>query len=43
MEFNVDKCHVVRFDDSSMRPVWQYKLGDETVPSADKEKYSFLE
>ena len=38
MEFNVDKCHVVRFGESSMRPVWQYKLGDETVPSAEKEK-----
>ena len=38
MEFNVDKCHVVRFGISSKRPVWQYKLGDETIPSADKEK-----
>ena len=38
MEFNVDKCHVLRFGESSMRPVWQYKLGEETVPSAEKEK-----
>ena len=38
MKFNVDKCHVVRFGKSSMRPIWQYKLGDETIPSADKEK-----
>ena len=38
MEFNVDKCHVVRFGTSSKRPVWQYKLGDETISSADKEK-----
>ena len=38
MEFNVDKCHVVRFGESSKRPVWQYKLGDERIPSADKEK-----
>merc|ERR1712082_30343 len=38
MEFNVDKCHVVRFGESSRRPVWEYKLGDEKIPSADKEK-----
>ena len=38
MEFNVHKCHVVRFGESSMRPVWQYKLGEETVPSAEKER-----
>ena len=38
MEFNVDKCHVVRFGKSKKRPVWQYKLGNETIPSADKEK-----
>ena len=38
MEFNEDKCHVVRFGKSSKRPVWQYKLGDELIPSADKEK-----
>ena len=36
MEFNVDKCHVVRFGISKKRLVWQYKLGDETIPSADK-------
>ena len=38
MKFNVDKCHVIRFGKSSKRPVYQYKLGDETIPSADKEK-----
>ena len=38
MEFNVDKCHVVRFGESSRRPVWEYKLGEEKITSADKEK-----
>ena len=38
MDFNVEKCHVVRFGESKYRPIWQYKLGDEEIPSADKEK-----
>ena len=38
MDFNVEKCHVVRFGESKKRPIWQYKLGDEEIPSADKEK-----
>ena len=38
MEFNVDKCHVVRFGESSKRPEWQYTLGNENITSADKEK-----
>ena len=38
MDFNVEKCHVVRFGESEKRPIWQYKLGDEIIPSADKEK-----
>ena len=38
MEFNVDKCHVVRFGVSKKRPIWQYKLGDEIIPSSEKEK-----
>ena len=38
MDFNVDKCHVVRFGESKYRPIWEYKLGDETIPVTDKEK-----
>ena len=38
IEFNVDKCHVVRFGVSKKRPIWQYKLGDEKIPSSEKEK-----
>ena len=38
MNFNVDKCHVVRFGESKKRPIWQYELGDEKIPSAVKEK-----
>ena len=38
MDFNVEKCHVVRFGASKKRPIWQYKLGDEVIPTADKEK-----
>ena len=38
MDFNVEKCHVLRFGESEKRPIFQYKLGDEEIPSADKEK-----
>ena len=38
MDFNVEKCHVVRFGESKYRPMWEYKLGDEKIPTADKEK-----
>ena len=38
MDFNVEKCHVVRFGESEKRPMWEYKLGDEKIPSADREK-----
>ena len=38
MDFNVEKCHVVRFGTSKKRPMWQYKLGDEVIPTANKEK-----
>ena len=38
MDFNVDKCHIVRFGESDKRPIWQYKLGEEKIPSSDKEK-----
>ena len=36
MDFNVEKCHL-RFGVSKTRPMWQYKLGDELIPTADKE------
>ena len=35
MDFNVEKCHVVRFGASKKRPIWQYKLGDKVIPTAD--------
>ena len=38
MDFNVKKCHVVRFSTSKKRPVWEYKLGDEQIPSADRKR-----
>ena len=38
MDFNVEKCHVVRFGESKKRPIWQYKLGNEVIPTADKER-----
>ena len=37
MDCNIDKNYVVRLDKISKRPVWQYKLGDEKLPSADRE------
>ena len=38
MDFNVEKFHVVRFGTSTKRPMWECKLGDEKIPSADREK-----
>ena len=38
MDFNVEKCHVIRFGVSKYRPVMQYKLGDKVIPTTDKEK-----
>ncbi len=26
MEFNAEKCHVMKFGKSAMRPDWEYKL-----------------
>ena len=38
MEFNTNKCHVVRFGESRNRPLFQYKLGDAVLDTADREK-----
>ncbi len=31
MEFNVEKCHVMKFGKSGMRPDWKYKLGNDSL------------
>ena len=43
MEFNVDKCHVVRFGISSKRPVWQYKLGNENIGKGSSSSHKLQE
>ncbi len=38
MEFNAEKCHVVKFGKSGMRPDWKYKIGNDRLQEAEKEK-----
>ena len=38
MEFNVDKCHVIKFGKSKNRPDWEYTLGNTTLLTSEKEK-----
>ena len=38
MEFNVDKCHVIKFGKSEKRPVWNYTLGNDVLMESEKEK-----
>ena len=38
MEFNADKCHVMKFGKSGKRPEWNYTLGETTLENSEKEK-----
>ncbi len=38
MEFNADKCHVIKFGKSGMRPDWEDKLRNERLQESEKEK-----
>ena len=38
MEFNADKCHVIKFGRSEKRPQWNYTLGNETLMEEEKER-----
>ncbi len=38
MEFNAEKCHVMKFGKSVMRPDWEYKLGNDSLKSLKKKK-----
>ncbi len=38
MEFNVDKCHVVKFGKIGMRQDWKYKLGNDRSQGSEKKK-----
>ncbi len=31
MEFTAEKCHVIKFGKSAMRPDWDYQLGSNTL------------
>ncbi len=31
MEFNAEKCHVMKFGKSEMRPDWEYKLRNDSI------------
>ncbi len=31
MEFNAEKCHVIKFGKSGMRPDWEYKLENDRL------------
>ncbi len=36
--FNAEKCHVIKFVKSGMRPDWEYKLGSDRLQEFEKEK-----
>ena len=38
MEFNADKCHVMKFGESAKRPEWNYTLGNTILQVSKKEK-----
>ncbi len=38
MQFNTNKCHVLEMGKSKNRPSWDYKLGNESISKARKEK-----
>ncbi len=38
MECNADKCHVIKFVKSGMRPDWEYTLGNVRLQESEKEK-----
>ena len=38
MEFNAEKCHVMKFGKSAKRPHWDYLLGSNTLQESNKEK-----
>ncbi len=37
-EFNAEKCHIIKFGKSEMRPDWEYKLGNDRLLEPEKEK-----
>ncbi len=39
MELIADKCHVIKFGKSGMRPDWEYKLGNKRLQECKKEKF----
>ncbi len=38
MEFNIEKCHVMKFGKSGTRPYREYKLGNYRLQESEKEK-----
>ncbi len=38
MEFNAEKCHVVKFGKSGIRPDWEYRFGNDRLQESGKEK-----
>ncbi len=38
MESNPEKCHLIKFGKSGMRPGWVYKLGNDKIQESEKEK-----
>ena len=38
MDFNAEKCHVMKFRKSAKRPDWDYLLGSNTLQESNKEK-----
>ena len=38
MEFDAEKCHVMKFGKSAKRPDWDYLLGSNTLQESNKEK-----
>ncbi len=38
MEFNADKCHVMKFGKSEIGPDWEYKLGNDRLLEFEKDK-----
>lgn len=38
MESNVEKCHVMRFGKSSMRPDFEYQLGNDGLQESEIEQ-----
>ncbi len=38
MEFNAEKCHVIKFGKSGMTPDLEYELGNDRLQESEKEK-----